>query len=277
MPSELSIGDFGVLHMPDTPDKNPTLPTKDMKGEELYNACLGFEEYFLRYMLKEMRGEMNMFGSDNHASKMYQEMFDENMAAVMAKRGQLGIADMMFKQLSKELGVTGTITSEYMAGSPVEQKLDSFDALTRQSAESHGLEPELLRAVMRQESGGNPWAVSNRGAKGLMQLMDGTAREMGVQNPYDPAQNIEGGAEYLDRMLSLFDGDTELALAAYNAGPMAVQQYGGIPPYPETQNYVANVMSMYETYKKAGLQPVEQVAQSTSGNAFEANQTEGDQ
>jgi cell wall-associated NlpC family hydrolase len=118
--------------------------------------------------------------------------------------------------------------------------------LFQQAAGVHGLDPALLAAVARQESGFDPQAVSPAGAQGLMQLMPGTAQGLGVTNPFDPAQAIGGAAQLLDSLLDRF-GSTELALAAYNAGPGAVLRYDGVPPYPETQAYVTSIMSRLET------------------------------
>ncbi|MFD1677793.1 lytic transglycosylase domain-containing protein [Alicyclobacillus fodiniaquatilis] len=123
----------------------------------------------------------------------------------------------------------------------------SFAAIVNQAANTYGISPNLLNAVIEQESSFQPDAVSGAGALGLMQLMPSTAQTLGVTNPLDPTQNINGGAKYLSQLLSQFNGNVSLALAAYNAGPGAVTQYGGIPPYAETQNYVSSVL------QKAGM------------------------
>lgn len=118
----------------------------------------------------------------------------------------------------------------------------SIPDLLNQAAAKYGLDSSLLFAVAQQESGLNPYAVSSAGARGVMQLMPATAAGLGV-DPNDPAQNIDGGARLLAQLLAQYNGDTSLALAAYNAGPGAVRKYGGIPPFQETQNYVASILA----------------------------------
>lgn len=120
--------------------------------------------------------------------------------------------------------------------------LPGLDPLIDEIAAAHGLPAAMLRALVRQESGGNPRAVSPKGAQGLTQLMPGTAKQLGVLNPFDPRENLMGGARYLKQQLDAFGGNWEHALAAYNAGPGAVQKHRGIPPYAETQNYVRSIM-----------------------------------
>jgi len=126
----------------------------------------------------------------------------------------------------------------------------AYDAMIQESAARHGVDPALLKGLIRAESGFDPNAGSPAGAQGLAQLMPGTAAALGVTNPLDPAQAIEGGAKYLAQQLEAFDGDVRKALAAYNAGPGAVQRYGGVPPYAETQNYVRAVMGFADEYRR---------------------------
>lgn len=119
---------------------------------------------------------------------------------------------------------------------------ERFDDLIVHHAEAQAIRPDLVRAVVQVESGYNPRAISVKGAMGLMQLMPGTAAGLGVRRPFDPEENIRGGVAYLRHLLDRFDGNEELALAAYNAGPAAVGRYGNrIPPYRETRDYVRKV------------------------------------
>ena len=125
---------------------------------------------------------------------------------------------------------------------PIAGPLGPYDDYIRQVSEQYGLDPNMLHSLIQNESGMNPNAVSPRGAMGLGQLMPGTAQDLGVTDPFNPAQNIGGTGKYLGNMLNMFHGDPQLGLAAYNAGPGNVQKFGGIPPFQETQNYVQNVM-----------------------------------
>jgi soluble lytic murein transglycosylase-like protein len=128
---------------------------------------------------------------------------------------------------------------------------DAYRAEVAAAATEFGVDPALLRAVIHAESAFNPNAISNKGAQGLMQLIPGTASDMGVNNPFDVSQNIRGGAQYLAGLLKEFNGDERLATAAYNAGPQNVVKYNGVPPFDETRVYVDRVATLRQRYHVA--------------------------
>ena len=166
----------------------------------------------------------------------FQKILDANMSQKASASASSPFANKIF---SSELN-------------PISSGNEDIDHLIETYSEKNGLDSAFVKAVIKQESGFQPKVTSSCGAMGLMQLMPATANSMGVKDAYDSEQNIAGGTKYLKGLLDRFGGDKSLALAAYNAGPNAVAKYNGIPPYKETQNYVKNIMSMYQRYSGGG-------------------------
>lgn len=150
-----------------------------------------------------------------------------------------------FARINEAFQAYGTTSPVRKGTGNIKAPTDQFNHFIRQAAEKYQVDEKLIHAIIKMESNYNPNVTSRAGAAGLMQLMPGTARSLGVTNRFDPAQNIDGGTRYFSKMLKQFNGDIRLALAAYNAGPGNVKKYGGIPPFKETQNYVRKVINYY--------------------------------
>lgn len=148
------------------------------------------------------------------------------------------------KTLVKQTNASTPNASVQITGS------NTFDSFIQKAALHYDVDISLIKAVIDAESSFNPKSVSSKGAMGLMQLMPGTAEGLGVADPMDPYQNIMGGVKFLKSLLDRYDGDETLALAAYNAGPGRVKQYGGVPPFKETQSYVRKVLEKRKIYQQ---------------------------
>ena len=233
---------------------------------KLAKAAREFESLFTSMMLKEMTKSTNgLFGEDSFGGDFFNTMFEQKMASYISEKQSLGIADMLYSKFTgekldslpkvSELKTNNLKTKKNNTEIPAApvmkpstksiKRLKKFEGIINKAADSFNIDKNLIKSVIFTESAGKVKALSNAKAKGLMQLMDSTAKEMGVNNIWNPEENIRGGAKYLARMLRQYNGDIRLSLAAYNAGPSNVNKYKGVPPFEETKNYVERVLSYY--------------------------------
>lgn len=204
-----------------------------------------FEAMFVNLLFSQLRSAMapQGFFGESAGGEIFQMMMDQHFAEVAARRRQLGVARLIERYLDRS--EQNPPAESHTAAVEARRTGGTMQDLTphiEDAARETGLSVELLRAVIRQESGGDAYAVSKKGAQGVMQLMPETAAELGVRNVFDPRENILAGARYLRRMVDRF-GNLALGLAAYNAGPGNVEKYQGIPPFAETQAYVRSILA----------------------------------
>ncbi len=187
-------------------------------------------------MLEELGGQSSLIDSLSSSASNF------NKTESLRYDGSNGVFEP--SSLAAILAASGKIVTDSSGNTATGN--EQYSDIIKQAADQYDLPEDLIAAVIKQESNFNNEVVSHAGAQGLMQLMPGTAKFLGVKDSFDPAQNIMGGAKYLRQMLDQFDGNIELSLAAYNAGPGNVKKYDGIPPFKETQQYVGKVLGYYK-------------------------------
>ena len=239
----------------------PGIPNQNnVDKAKLEKAAKEFESLFTSMMLKSMTKTTDgMFGEDSFGGDIFSSIFENEIASKVSEGKGIGIADFIYKKLESKY-LKNETTNE--SSSPVDKielkktpletpiipskkslnRLDKFEDIISEASDVYGVDSNIIRSVILTESAGNDKAISKVKAKGLMQLMDSTAKDMGVKNISDPRENIFGGTKYLSQMLRQYNGDLKLALASYNAGPGNVEKYDGIPPFEETKNYINRVL-----------------------------------
>jgi Rod binding domain-containing protein len=237
----------------------------------LQKAAREFESIFVGYMLKSMRNTIDKAdnSTEGFGSDILESMGDIELAKHISKNSNLGLAEMLYRKMTGESLPIPSFrpapdATQVMSAYPgmnsqankaskhdsLEERLEHYSPFIAEAAAQQGLSENLIKAVIASESAGRANALSSKDAKGLMQLIDSTASDMGVKNVWDPRENILGGAKYLKQLLEKFDGDEKLAVASYNAGPGNVVKHGGIPPFKETKEYVTRVMNFLQLFEQ---------------------------
>ena len=245
------------------PTTDAAKPTTDAE-KKAWKASQDFEAIFLRQNFQSMRKATSILSESEDKDESETQMQDiawDGMADQVAKGGGFGLAKILYPKMLADQGSSipaeymspqytpASVSAAYGATRPnASARIRNLDDVVSRAAADSGLDPALIHAVIQTESGGNALAKSSKGALGPMQLMPATAAELGV-DPTDPVQNILGGSRYLAAMKKQFGSD-KLALAAYNAGPGAVERHGGVPPYAETQAYVKKVLKTRDTLSR---------------------------
>jgi soluble lytic murein transglycosylase-like protein len=234
---------------------------------KMIKASKDFESLFTSMMLKSMtKSTGGLFGENSFGGDFFDTIFEQKIASFISEKNSLGMAEMMFKKLTGEnlrevelelksskgtnpvenkISTDNTIDSKLKPSSGSVNRINNYEKIIDEASKKFNVDKNLIKSVIFTESAANSKAKSSANAKGLMQLMDSTAGDMGVNNVWDPKENIYGGTKYLGKMLRQYNGDVKLSLAAYNAGPGNVNKYGGVPPFKETENYITRVLSYY--------------------------------
>lgn len=257
-------------HFKTAPQIENTQRFSDEQKLKISKASKEFESMLTSMMLKSMN-ETNggFFGEEGYGGDYFNSVFENEIAKKMSEGNGIGIADILYKKITGEQlnklpgeslfpGISTekinikNMDTRSLAIKPNLQsvnRLNRFDDIINAASVKYGVDKNIIKSVILTESAGNEKAISTAKAKGLMQLIDSTAKDMGVNNVWNPKENIFGGTKYLSQMLRQYKGDLKLALASYNAGPGNVDKYNGIPPFEETQNYVVRVMGYLKHFE----------------------------
>lgn len=233
--------------------------------KKLEKVSKDFESMLTSMMIKSMTKTTDgLFGKENYGGDVLDVLFESEISKHITNNQGLGVADQIYRSITGEnltsfnkisrekllstiqnynnnSNIKATNENKIAKGSNAMKRIGEYDELIEAASKKFGIDKKLIQSVILTESAGKADAKSRANAKGLMQLMDSTATDMGVKNPWNPEENINGGTKYLSKLLAKYDGDTDMALAAYNAGPGNVKKYNGIPPFKETQNYIKRV------------------------------------
>ncbi len=266
---KLKITDFSK-HISTTPNIQDSTNVKDKT--KLAKASKDFETLMTTMLIKSMTSNTKgLFGDENDegfGNDIVSVLYQNELAEMITKNKGLGIAEMIYKKLTGEnlpitipiksternlnLDIDTSSQTDYPKVEPSKsalERLKNYEDIIEEASNTFGVPKNVIKSVILTESAANPNAISKAKAKGLMQLIDSTARDMGVRNVWDARENIFGGTKYLAQMLRQYDGDLKKALAAYNAGPGNVNKYNGIPPFEETKQYVARVFGYLNNWE----------------------------
>ncbi len=246
-----------LKHFNSTPEIHKNY--SDAEKQKLAKASKEFESMLAQMMLKSMTSSTEgLFGSENFGGDVLDTVFEGELASYMTESKSLGISEMIYRKLTGESiddilklkgeKLKGQMPSDLKDVPSVQptnntmKRLEKYEDIILEASEKYGIHQNVIKSIILTESAANERAVSKAKAKGLMQLMDPTAKEMGVSDSMNPRENIMGGTKYFAKMLRQYNGNMNLALAAYNAGPGNVEKYNGIPPFDETKKYINRVL-----------------------------------
>ncbi len=270
--SELNLKISNDLkHFARTPEINQKY--SDEQKAKIAKTSKDFESLLTAMMLKSMNKtkEEGLFGDESYGGDYFETLFENEMAKHISSGNGLGMASELYKRITgEELDVNSfknnieslrikskvelkNFDKDSHGITPSKQsmeRLEQFEEHIDEASKRFGVDKGLIKSVIIAESAGNVKAVSAAKAKGLMQLIDSTATDMGVRNVWDPRENIMGGTKYLSEMLRQYKGDVKLALAGYNAGPANVDKYNGVPPFEETKTYITRVLGYLNHLKE---------------------------